>query len=172
MFTLAQFEKAKSVILAARGEEVYSPEKSTISFELSRLSSTDRGTAIEMMLVDTLENHGIQSEHRGGCGSDYDLSIFTGGKIVRGEVKSSLCGPKSGKYLFHGIKSGKFDMLFLVFVHPTKGIIIKSCGKKDFAIWSREYVEGREGHNVYFSNDLKSTLPTIDWDPTGQKITI
>ena len=93
-----------------------------------------------------------------------------GGKIVRGEVKSSVLGPKSGKYYFQGVKPECFDILFFAFVHPSMGLVVKTTGVKSIMNWIREYdpVRKDEGYDIYFRGDMSNNkIPTIEWDPSG-----
>lgn len=174
MFTMLQLSQAKSEIAAKRGDnQLYTPQKSEMSFELSGMSATDRGTSIEMMIVDTMRSFGIDADHMGGAGHSHDISLYVGGKIVRAEVKSSLLGPTSGKYYFQAVKPEMFDMIFFAFVHPTEGVVVKTASGRDIRQWVREYdpTEKEKGFDIYFRGDMtNSKIPTIEWDPSEEGV--
>lgn len=174
MFTMLQLSQAKSEIAAKRGDnQLYTPQKSELSFELSGMASVDRGTSIEMMIVDTMRSFGIDADHMGGSANSHDISLYVGGKIVRAEVKSSLLGPTSGKYYFQAIKPEMFDMIFFAFVHPTEGVVVKTASGRDIRQWVREYdpTEKEKGFDIYFRGDMtNSKIPTIEWDPSAEGV--
>ena len=161
---------AKNTIANKRGDnQVYTPQKSELSFELAQLSPTDRGTSVEIMIADYMRRFGVDSTHMGGCAHTHDISLYVGGKIVRGEVKSSLLGPTSGKYYFCGVKPELFDIVFFAFVHPTEGVVVKTASRRDIQRWASDYNAKRkaEGYDIYFRGDLTNTkIPTILWDPS------
>ena len=174
MFTMLQLSQAKSEIAAKRGDnQLYTPQKSEMSFELSGMSATDRGTSIEMMIVDTMRSLGIDADNMGGAGHSHDISLYVGGKIVRAEVKSSLLVPTSGKYYFQAVKPEMFDMIFFAFVHPTEGVVVKTASGRDIRQWVREYdpTEKEKGFDIYFRGDMtNSKIPTIEWDPSEEGV--
>lgn len=176
MFTMLDLANAKSAIARKRGDnQLYTPQKSELSFDLSQMSPLDRGTSCELMIVDRMNRFGIDATHEGGSNSSNDISIFVGGKIVRGEVKSSLLGPTSGKYYFQAVKPEEFDVIFFAFVHPTEGVVVKSAAKRDIARWVSEYNPTRKanGYDIYFREDMTNgKIPTILWDPSEEKIEI
>jgi len=170
MFTTLDFAAAKNRITQKRGNQVYTPQMSEVSFGLSELTPTDRGTCVELMIVDRMLAHGVETTHVGGSNAGCDLTLYVGGKIVRGEVKSSVLGPKSGKYYFQGVKPECFDILFFAFVHPSMGLVVKTAGVKSILNWIREYspVRKDEGYDIYFRGDMSNDkIPTIEWDPSG-----
>jgi hypothetical protein len=172
MFTTTELNVAKCDILQKRGTTgLYTHQKSEVSFDLSIMSPLDRGVTIEKMIVNRMVKSGVDAAHMGGSGHDCDLSLYVGGKIVRGECKSSLLGPQSGKYYFQGVKPEMFDILFLAFVHPTMGVVVKSVGVKSIRQWVKEYSPKRkvEGYDIYFRGDMTNgKISTIEWDPSGE----
>ena len=174
MFSLLDLADAKQNIYSDRPEAVYSPNNSEVSFDLAQMTTTDRGNAIEYMVAKRMRLAGIDAEHIGGTNS-FDIKIFVNGKIVRAEVKSSLLGPQSGKYYFQKLKPGEFDIVFFVFVHPTDGVIVKSCGIRTIRQWIAEYnpTANENGYNVYFNASMvNKKLPTVTWNPTGQGVAV
>lgn len=172
MFTMSEVVAAKREILRKRGaREVYTIDRNEISFDLSIMSPLDRGVTIEKLIVNRMVQSGVDATHMGGSAHDCDISLFVGGEIVRGECKSSLLGPQSGKYYFQGVKPELFDILFLAFVHPTMGVVVKSVGVKSILQWVKKYSPKRkaEGYDIYFRGDMTNTkIPTIEWDPSGK----
>lgn len=176
MFTMLDLANAKNTIASKRGDNrVYTPQKSELSFELAQLSPTDRGTSVELMIVDCMNRFGIDAAHMGGSGHSCDISLYVGGKIVRGEVKSSLLGPTSGKYYFHALKPELFDILFFAFVHPTDGVVVKTASVKSVERWVSEYSPKRkkDGFDIYFrGNMMNDKIPTIEWDPSEEGVLV
>lgn len=174
MFTMLDLATAKNIIATKRGDnQVYTPQKSELSFDLYGMSPLDRGTCIELMIVFQMSRFGIDATHMGGSNSENDLAIYAGGKIIRGECKSSLLGPTSGKYYFQGVKPESFDVLFFAFVHPTEGVVIKTAGKKDILKWVNTYSPKRkkDGFDIYFRSDMTNDkIPTVWWDPSGEGV--
>ena len=177
MFTLTDLAEIKTEILGER-QELYSVEKNPVSFGLSLLNNLDRGTACEKYLCRTMNAHGIEATHKGGSGNSNDISLYVGGRIVRAEVKSSLLGPTSGQYYFQGVKPELFDILFFAFVHPTKGVVVKTAGVKSIELWVNEYNPTNKAkddepasYDIYFRGDrTNSKIPTIEWDPAGEGV--
>jgi len=174
MFTMLDLAAAKSAIAAKRGDnQLYTPQKSELSFDLSQMSPLDRGTSVELMIVDRMNRFGIDAAHMGGCTCSSDISLFVGGKIVRGECKSSLLGPTSGVYYFQGVKPECFDILFFGFVSPTDGVVVKTTSSRDIVKWVEQYNPKRkkDGYDIYFRGDMtNSKIPTIEWDPSGEGV--
>lgn len=172
MFTMSDLTVAKCNVLGKRGDDpVYTPQKNDVSFDLSTLPPVDRGMLIERMIVDHMVQFGVDATHVGGSNADCDISLMVGGRMLRGEVKSSLLGPQSGKYYFQGVKPEHFDILFFGFVHPTNGVVVKTASVKDIAVWVKEYSPKRkvEGYDIYFRGDMTNgKIPTIEWDPSGE----
>lgn len=177
MFTLTDLAEIKTEIFGDR-QELYSVEKNAVSFGLSLLSNLDRGTACEKYLCRTMNAHGIDATHMGGSGNSNDISLYVGGRIVRGESKSSLLGPQSGKYYFIGVKPELFDILFFCFVHPSRGVVVKTASAKSIRQWVAEYNPtnktkdgGPASYDIYFRGDMTNTkIPTIEWDPAGEGV--
>ena len=177
MFTTQNLADALESLNENR-KAVYSPQKSELSFMLSGLSATDRGHAIEKMIVECMNAHGIDATHMGGSGNSCDISLYVGGRLVRAEVKSSLLGPTSGQYYFQGVKPELFDILFFAFVHPTKGVVVKTAGVKSIELWINEYNPTNKAkdnepasYDIYFRGDMTNTkIPTIEWDPAGEGV--
>ena len=176
MFTMLDLANAKNTIANKRGDnQVYTPQKSELSFDLAQLSPTDRGVSIELMIADRMARFGVEATHMGGAGNSHDISLYVGGKIVRGEVKSSLLGPTSGKYYFQGVKPEMFDILFFAFVHPTDGVVVKTASVKSVERWVSEYSPKRkkDGFDIYFRGDMMNDkIPTIEWDPSGEGVLV
>ena len=176
MFTMLDLANAKNTIFNKRGDsQLYTPQKSEMSFDLYGMSSLDRGTCVELMIVEHMKRFGIDATHVGGSNSENDLTIFAGGKIIRGECKSSLLGPTSDKYYFQGVKPECFDILFFAFVNPTQGVVVKTTGKKDILAWVNTYSPKRkkDGFDIYFRPDMTNEkIPTIEWDPSGEGVRI
>lgn len=175
MFTMLDLAAAKSNVYHKRGgSQLYTPSQNELSFDLAQLSSVDRGTVVEVMVVDRMGKFGIDASHVGGSNCANDIDLYVGGKIVRGEVKSSLLGPKSRKYYFQGVKPEAFDMIFFAFVNPWDGLVVKTASSKDIARWVSEYNPKRkaEGYDIYFREDMTNgKIPTIVWGETGEEVT-
>ena len=172
MFSMLQLSDAKKQLAeTVRAESRYSPLKNEMSYDLVQMSTTDRGTLIEMMIVDTMNRNGIDAKWIGGKNS-YDIQMFVNGKIVRAEVKSSMQSPKTGTYLFQGIKPDEWDVLFLAFVHPEKGVVVKSVSKSDFNCWCWNKSETKIGYQLQMSAEMTSrNVPTVEWNPEGEELT-
>ncbi len=171
MFSLIDLADAKQNIYAER-DDVYTPAKNEMAFELSQMTTTDRGNALEYMVAKRMKLAGIDAEHIGGT-NDFDIKLFVNGRIVRCEVKSSLLGPKSNKYCFQKIKPTEFDILFLAFVHPTDGVVVKSCGIRTIQQWIAEYepTPNENGYNVYFNATMiNEKMRVVTWNPTGEGV--
>lgn len=178
MFTMFDLAEVKSEIFESRGSGLYTPQKSELCFDLSLMSSLDRGTACEKLICKIMNRHGIDATHTGGSGNRNDISLYVGGKIVRGEVKSSLLGPQSGKYYFVGVKPELFDVLFLTFVTP-EGIVVKTASAASIRRWVSEYNPKNKAkqssdtpqYDIYFTGDMtNSKIPTIEWNPSAEGV--
>ena len=176
MFTMFDLAEVKAEIFEGRGSDLYTPQKSELCFDLSLMSPLDRGTACEKLICKIMNRHGIDATHMGGSGNRNDISLYVGGKIVRGEVKSSLLGPQSGKYYFVGVKPELFDVLFLTFVTP-EGIVVKTASSASVKRWVAEYNPKNKAkqssdipqYDIYFKGDMTNgKIPTIEWDPSAE----
>lgn len=178
MFSSLQITKAISE--ATNGQELYSPAKNEVSYLLSTLGSWTMGTAVEIAVADELYRCGIDCEHIGGPGQDDVVAYIRGRRRIL-ECKSSKLGPKSGVYTFAGIDPSQFDTLLLAFVHPTKGLVIKSASSEAVKSWALNGPGGKErawkvdhngngGYTVTSQSDGVMSvkgLNLIEWNPEG-----
>ena len=88
------------------GHGHYKPQKSEVSFELSQMTSKDRGEILEVMIADYFNRHGIESQRSDT--QDYDLDAFVGGRHIRIEVKSAMKAKVTNKYIFSRYQARKF----------------------------------------------------------------
>ena len=168
MFTMENFIVAKSAIVGNREGTLYTPQKNQLSFELYHYP--DSGVAIEHMVCERLQSAGLQASRVGDADS-HDISLYVGGRLVRVEVKSSvMASAKPNRFKFHGVKPEKFDLLVLVFIHPTEGVVVKTCRKSDIENWivsSGARVQ-RDGYNINFHSSMThKDIPTTEWHPEG-----
>ena len=178
MFTSLQITKAISE--ASDDQELYSPAKSEVSYLLSSCGSWTMGTAVEIAVVEELTRCGIDCEHIGGPGQS-DIIAYIGGRRRRLECKASTLGPKSNIYTFVGIDPSQFDTLLLAFIHPTKGLVVKSASSDNVKTWGVNGPGGKErswnvdqrGNGGYrmttAANGEMSVkgLNLVEWNPAG-----
>jgi len=166
MFTLTDFETAREELNSTREGQVYSPEKNAVSYELSQIQSPhDRGTMVEIMVANRLKLSGVDCKQVGGRGQ-VDIEIYVNGRIVRGEVKSASLGPKSRRYEFTGIDPEKLDILFLVFVHPTRGLVVRTVSKNHVVdcVRNLKWSQPKEGYTIGFNEDMvNNKVITSEW---------
>lgn len=172
MFTLAQVQSA---IDATATDSVYSMSNNAASYLLSTIQSPyARGSAVERLVCDTLTACGIDAEHVGGKGQS-DIVAFVGGRRVTIEVKSATLIASNRRYTFHGIDPDQFDILALVFIHPTMGPIVRTVSKLEFHKWWRiggkgdcqaEWSTQKDGYSIGFNEDMENwKINTIEWNP-------
>ena len=167
MFTTDNILESLAAITQSRGEAVYTPQKNESSYILSLQTCPDRGGAIEDLIAKRLQKVGVQTTHLGGSHNSFDLAIVVNGSPIRAECKSSLANPSTGRYKFHRIKPGLFDILFFAFVHPTRGVVVKTASVKDIKKWIVDYLPsgGIDGYNIGFGKSMEhKSIPTIEWD--------
>jgi len=163
MFTIESLNRAKSAIALNQDDRRYTPQKNQLSFELFNYPQS--GVAVERMVCERMQSAGIDASRVGDADS-HDISLYVGGRIVRAEVKSSVQSA-NGRYKFHGVKPEKFDILLFAFIHPTEGLVIRSCGSADVRNWieSSGAKIQRDGYNINFPKSMQhNTIPTIEWD--------
>lgn len=138
----------------------YSPENNLASFELSCHGKTERGTICEYIVSRQLTQLGYESAVT--CPADpYDVITCYGHEI---EVKSSLLGKTDNYFKMGNIKPWKFDYLFFVFVHPTKGIVVKWTTKAEANRVGRRLSENMNGYRFGFRSDMTSCQELKMWE--------
>ncbi len=174
MFTVHDLEIAENTMSQGlSSSDLYAPEKSELSYKLHCKSNLARGTSCELMIVDHMRKFGIDCDHMGGSQNRHDITLYTGGKVRRAEVKSSVMGPTNGKYYFVKIKPELFDILYLAFVTPENGVIVKTIAKSEFMAWIDLYSPKQKetGYDVYFRTDMThAKMQSVLWDPESQRM--
>src|SRR6056300_866658 len=132
MFNAQQIADAIATIDAKGGPTLYTPQKNHEAYMLYHYPKS--GVACENLVFQTMLQHGLQADWVGDDDS-HDISLYVGGRLVRVEVKSSVMHGTPARFKFHGIKPEKFDLLVLVFIHPTEGTVVKTCRKSDVENW-------------------------------------
>ena len=161
MFSTLDLAAAKQSYFKT-GHGHYSPQKSEVSFELSQMTSKDRGEILEVMIADYFNRHGIESQRSDT--QDYDLDAFVGGRHIRIEVKSAMKAKVTNKYIFQGIKPENFDMLFLVFVDPDNGPQVRTVSKRDVDEFTTRYTRLDQGYKMSFKDVNDGPVLTSKWD--------
>lgn len=178
-FTIEALARAKQSLCVGRGDSIYSPERDLVSFEVSQIQSPhDRGTVVEKMVAEMLQQCGIEAEHVGGKGQA-DIVIYTGGRKIVAECKSSTLGPVSRRYEFTGIKPEELDVLIMAFVTP-EGIKVKTMSQQAVKAWVKIGGKGRspaiwsdskQGYTIGFKEDMTNPkVVAVDWDPENLRI--
>ena len=169
-FSDAEILEAISTVTQKRGESVYTPQKNYQSYMLSLQTCPARGESIEIIIAKRLQMLGVQATHLGGSQNSIDLSVSVNGSPVRGECKSSLSAPGTGRYKFHRVKPELFDILFFAFVHPTRGVVVKTASVRDINRWIADCSpsRGEDGYSIGFGKSMTHQhIPTIEWDADG-----
>lgn len=167
MFTTADILESLATVTQSRGEAVYTPQKNESSYMLSLQTCPDRGGAIEDLIAKRLQKVGVQTTHLGGSQNSFDLAIVVDGSPIRVECKSSLSAPSTGRYKFHRVKPELFDILFFAFVHPTRGVVVKTANVRDIKRWIADCSPSRgvDGYSIGFGKSMEhKNIPTIEWD--------
>jgi len=170
MFTAQEYQTVIDRI-EENSKQIYSVQKNAYCYYLRQLSNDGRGEAVEELIANRLKSYGLDARHLGGL-SPHDIEIVTSKKIVRVECKSAVLQP-SGKYAFEGIKLNCFDILYVAFVHPVEGVIVKSISKHDLEMWILERnikpVDEVKGYKITVpSTMLHKYLTMVSWENDGQ----
>ncbi len=130
----------------------YTPENNPVSYEASLMTAVDRGTRIESVVHKFIEDMGYTA-HQTLPDHAWDITLDLPNGPVRVEVKSALMGHNNGKRNFkmQNIKPHNFDYIVFAFVHPTDGIILKWCDRKEFMSWAYDRKEGKTGYALNFN---------------------
>ena len=181
MFTVQDLDIAEKTMSSSLSScDLYTPEKSDISYRLHCKSNLARGTSCELMIVDCMKKFGIDCDHMGGSQNRHDITLYTGGKVRRAEVKSSVLGPTSNKYYFVKVKPALFDILYLSFVTPVNGVVIKTIGKQELMAWielyspknkNEKHTEKTAEYDIYFRSDMTHPkMQSVLWNPESQRM--
>ena len=182
MFTTLDLQMAKNKLAQSRNGCRYSLQNNELSYELYTMSSHDQGVACELMVIDHMKKFGVDGEieHTGGHRS-HDISLYVGGCHKKAEVKSAVFGITNKQFYFRGIKKDRFDILFLCFIHPERGVIVKTVSHDDImeACKNKKYKvdkTGREhGYDIYFNESMtRKDMLTVEWNPeqTRMEVTV
>lgn len=148
MFTVADFEEAKSVL---DRESPYSMEKNELAYRVNLLNSTDRGRCGEHMIAKKLRTSGFVV-NRFGDGKDFDILVDN---HIRVEVKMSSVKPRGKRiyYYFQKIKPELFDIVFFLFITP-EGLRVKWTHSDMISLWAKENnaKRGKEGYSPFFDD--------------------
>ena len=167
MFNTQQIADAIATIDAKSGPTLYTPQNNHEAYMLYHYPKS--GVACENLVFQTMLKHGLQADWVGDDDS-HDISLYVGGRLVRVEVKSSVMHGTPARFKFHGVKPEKFDLLVLVFIHPTEGTVVKTCRKSDVENWiqSSGAKVQRDGYNINFHKSMThKDIPTTEWHPEG-----
>ena len=150
--TLADIRKHES---PQSKDSRYSPEDNQVSFELSLMSSIERGEIFEAIIAERIQKHtgyqATQTVHR----AHWDITVNLDDSPVRIEVKSSLMGKgewnkhKRAQFLLQNIKPDNFDYLFIVLIKKND-VMIKWCTADDMQLYFDDNLtnEQTNGYNV------------------------
>ena len=175
MFTLTDFEKARIAVNDSRNGKVYTPQKNQLSFELAHIQSPhDRGTIVEIMVASRLQLSGVDCKQVGGKGQP-DIEVYANGRLIRAEVKSSTLGPKSRRYEFTGVDPETLDILFLAFIHPERGLVVRTVSKPHLMRWVQTGGKGgqpavwstaKDGYTIGFDENMinPAGIITTEWN--------
>ena len=180
MFTILDLQIAKNTLAKSRKACRYSPENNEVSYELYTLNCHDQGVACELMVIDNMELHGVDVEHMGGSNNRHDISLYVAGQHKKAEVKSAVLGVKNNKFYFKGIKKDAFNILFLCFIHPEKGVIVKTVSHDAVmeACKDKTYKMDRKtgkvhGYDIYFNESMvRKDMTTIYWNPNQPRMEV
>ena len=159
-------ETITPIITSLMSDEIYTPNSHPVSYALTRLESNAQGTACERAIGKMMQAHGVDCEILGGAGNDCDLVV----NGIRAEVKSSRIGKKTDLYTFSKIKPDLFQILFFVFIHPSRGLVIKTVKKSDLMIFlaNKKPRKDGKGYTVTVGSDMeRDDLPMTEWNPSG-----
>ena len=164
MFTMLDLADAKKE-LYKNCERPYAPQKNELSYELSEMSGTDRGHAIEIMVAKLFQKNGMEVELLSGM-NDYDMRLFVNGQIIRVEIKSSLkC---CDVFKFQGIKPEYFDLLVFAFVDPVLGVVIKTVDGNDFWAWAQNKKSQKQGYDFRVNDTMNhKSVQLTEWAEDG-----
>lgn len=169
MFTDQEYQTVIDDIETS-SKQIYSVQKNAYSYYLRQLENDKRGEAAEKLVANRLRFHGLDAHHIGGK-NPFDIEVRTSRKNVRVECKSAVLQP-SGKYVFEGIKLNCFDVLYVVFIHPVEGAVVKSISKHDLEMWILERnikpVSDRGYKITVPSTMLHKYLTMVSWEKDGQ----
>ena len=164
MFSLAEINEAKKGL---DQKIVYSIEKSVESYDVAQQTEHDRGYIAERLVYLRMIAYGLDATHTGATKS-HDIELYVDGAIVRGESKSSLLGPNSNIYSFKSIKPEFCDIIYFVFVHPTRGLVVKTARKEDVVNWIETRGISRQkcgGYTISFNSSMNHKyIPTVEWE--------
>lgn len=167
MFTTEEYRTVLDSIEAKKVGH-YSITKNAFSYEVSQLQDgNDRGEFAEKMVANRLRLSGVDAQHVGGKGQP-DIRIVVDGNINRGEVKSSLLGRTSNKYEFVGIDPEELDNLFLAFIHPVRGLVVKTVAKPHLMQWIQ--IGGKGGKPATWCDEKDGYVLRTDANMTNPKI--
>ena len=165
MFSIAEINEAKKGL---NQPEVYTVEKSIESYDVAKQSEHDRGFIAERLVYLRMKAYGLDAKHTGPTKS-HDIELYVDGAVVRGETKSSLLGPNTNAYSFKSIKPEcNAKIIYFVFVHPTKGLIVKTASMADVVSWIElRGIKRQEngGYTVGFNSSMTHKyIPTVEWE--------
>lgn len=163
---MLSLQEITPIISDVMSGEIYTPNSHPVSYALTRLESNAQGTACERTLFKLMQLHGIDCELRGGAGNDCDLLV----NGIESEVKSSRLGKNTELYTFSKIKPELFKILFFVFIHPDRGLVIKTVKKSDLMLClaSKKPRKDGRGYTLTVASDMtRHDLPMTEWNPTG-----
>jgi hypothetical protein len=134
----------------------YTPENNIVSYEASQMRSVIRGTKIESIVHEIIQEMGYnatQTVHN----HDWDITVDLPHKPVRIEVKSAMMttnkNSKHGQFMFQNIDTDHFDYIVFAFVHPHNGIVLKWQTLKGFQEWAWDKVRTELGKMSFTSRD-------------------
>tara|TARA_Y100000004_G_C8718187_1_gene328915 strand:+ start:109 stop:627 length:519 start_codon:yes stop_codon:yes gene_type:complete len=118
----------------------FNPELNRAMWELTQLSSEERGDICEHVIAREIEHKTGYKTTVTSKKCEYDIAVALEDRAVKVEVKSALFNSQ-GTFNFQGLtleREGRsyraFDFLFCVFLHPT-GTTVKWCMRDDVYDW-------------------------------------
>lgn len=149
MFTMRDFSRIKKGIKGLEIDNLFSPERNELAYEMSRLGSPARGTCGEKFVALHLRRMKYNVKRYGNI-HPFDLLV---NNSIKCEVKvATFCRyGKSFLYAFQKIKPELFDILFLVFVTPD-GLVIKWTEQKYVDMYTKDKKRQKDGYYMYFDS--------------------
>lgn len=145
-FTMSDLEKAHAKIYNDKQSSRYSFKQNPLTYKLSKMKRQERGVTIEHMIAEKLSDLGYEAEVT-AVTSEFDIIIYSNGKRIRCEVKSSCIMPND-RYNFQNIKPEDFDICFFAFVAP-EGLQVKFLTSKHIKRFVNTISHQKRGNNGY-----------------------
>ena len=155
MFTIEDLQEVQS-----EKNNIFSPEKSRLSYEISLMTGTERGVCAERLLYRRFVKDGWNVKHVGGP-NPHDMEIVQDGRTYKIEVKLATYGVITKTinktyygYQFRNVKPDLFDVIFFVFVTPD-GVLVRWTASEEVQDWAYDKKEDLRGYTITANKDRK-----------------